>query len=116
MTRSDGRRRFTGQTGDDSQLSDLRLLIFSFVVKINEPLSAVSELDVVVSGGEDVSQGVQDQRVHLVFDGVFIVVVLHREDAVQRKSRVHTELLHLCDINHKVSHDCSHSTELNVAA
>lgn len=79
-------------------------------------LNAASELDVVASGVEDVSQGVQDQRVHLVFDGGFFVVVLHREDAVQRKSRLLTELLHLRDINHRVGHGCSRSTELNIAA
>lgn len=56
---------------------------------------AVDLLDVVFSSVDDVFQGAQDQRVHVAVQVDFLMVVLHREDAVQGNTSVDTELLHL---------------------
>lgn len=49
----------------------------------------------VISEDDDVSQGVQDQHVGVRVEVHCIMVVLHREDAVQRNSDICTELLNL---------------------
>lgn len=59
--------------------------------------AATFELEVVASEVEDVFQGIQDQRVHVVAGGVLFVVVLHRKDAAHLQSHIRTELLHLSD-------------------
>lgn len=59
--------------------------------------AATFELEVVASKVEDVSQGIQDQRVHVVSGGVLFVVVPHRKDAAHGQSHIRTELLHLPD-------------------
>lgn len=58
-------------------------------------VAAAFELEVVQSKVEDVPQGIQDQRVHVVFGDVLLVVVPHGEDAAHWKSHIGTELLHL---------------------
>lgn len=45
---------------------------------------------------DDVSQGAQDQRVNIIVEVNFVMVVLHGEDAVHRNSHVCAEPLHLC--------------------
>ena len=49
----------------------------------------------IISEVDDVSQGVQDQSVGVSVELRFIMVVLHREDAVQRNSDVCAEPLNL---------------------
>lgn len=58
-------------------------------------VAATFELEVVQSKVEDVSQGIQDQRVHVVSGDVLFVVVPHGKDAAHWKAHIRTELLHL---------------------
>lgn len=59
--------------------------------------AATFELEVIASEVEDVSQGIQDQRVHVVSSSVLFVVVPYRKDAAHLQSDIRTELLHLSD-------------------
>lgn len=49
----------------------------------------------IYSGGDDVLQGVQDQRCDVAIQAGLLVVVLHRKDAVHGNPDAGAELLHL---------------------
>lgn len=66
------------------------------MLKIDKSLRTLLELDVVVGESDDAFQCAQDQRVDIIIEVDFIVVILQREDAVHWNSHVGTELLQLC--------------------
>lgn len=52
-------------------------------------------LKMIYSSGDDVVQGIQDQRGDITIQAGLLVVVLYREDAVHWNPDIGTELFHL---------------------